>query len=64
MPSSEECIEARRQVSEWAEDQLVKEGHPRNSAKAIVSYMDYESQIEKAEEFLGHKIYRGAYSPF
>jgi hypothetical protein len=53
MPSSEECIEARNQVKEWAVQQLVNEGHLLYSAQEIVKYMNYESQIEKAEELRG-----------
>lgn len=63
MPSSEDCIDARNQVKEWAIQALVKEGHALHSAKEIVKYMSYEMQIEKAEQIRG-KIYRGPYSPY
>lgn len=58
MPSSEECIEARNEVRQWAIEQLIKEGHLKRSAEEIVKHMNYEQQIEKAA------IYRGPYSPF
>lgn len=63
MPSSEECIEARNEVRQWAIEQLIKEGHLKRSAEEIVKHMNYEQQIEKAELIHG-AIYRGPYSPF
>lgn len=59
MPSSEDCLEARQQVWEWAVEQLVLEGHPKHSAEEIVKHMSYESRVEKAEKLRG-PIYRGA----
>lgn len=64
MPSSEDCIDARNQIRDWAVEQLVKEGHARHSALEIVKHMCYENQIEKAEKYLGRPIYRGPYSPY
>jgi hypothetical protein len=63
MPSSEECIEARNQVREWAIEQLVSEGHSFRSAQMIVKYMNYEEQLKTAEKVRG-KIYTGPYSPY
>jgi len=58
MPSSEDCIAARKDVERRCITQFVAEGHPRHSAVEIVKYMTYEEQCEK----IGQKRY--AYSPY
>lgn len=64
MPSSEEIIEGQIQVRKWAIQQLVKEGHTQLSAETIALYMGKDVLLEKAEKWLGRKIYTGPYSSF
>ena len=63
MPSSEDCIDARNRVKEWAVQALIKEGHPERSAEMIVERMPYDEQVRYAEKVNG-PIYRGPYSPY
>lgn len=63
MPSTNEVLQARAQVKEWAVEQLIKENHPVHSAQAIVARMSYEEQLEYAQKLQG-PIYTGPYSPY
>lgn len=63
MPSSEECLEAAKQIKENAIKALIRAGHSEFSAEKIVGYMSYNEQVQKAEKILG-PIYRGPYSPY
>lgn len=63
MPSSEDMLDAQFQVSEWAVQQMIKEGHAEHSARAIVQRMGYNERMEYAQKLRG-PIYRGPYSPY
>lgn len=63
MPSSEDCINARNEISQLAIQAVMMAGHDEHSAKEIVARMDYDEQVQWAEKITG-PIYRGPYSPY
>lgn len=63
MPSSDECLEAKANVKQWAKTVLIRKGHTEISTNEILKWMPYDEQVKLAEEIQG-PIYRGPYSPY